>query len=153
YIGQYLAVEDTAGVSPFVQLTAPSPGGTVIEGETITLRAEATDDVAVASVSFLVDGTLVRTDTTSSYQTQFTVPLGVQSVTVGASAIDLGSNVGVAADVTINVIPDPLTTVVGRVIDRQGNPVVGATVTSGGQASITGSDGAFSIAGVPTISG
>jgi hypothetical protein len=59
YIGQYLAMEDTAGIPPTVRITSPAPGDAPIEGQTITLRAEAMDDIAVASVSFLINGQVV----------------------------------------------------------------------------------------------
>src|SRR5262249_44956648 len=56
YIGQYFATEDAAGIPPTVSITAPAPGDTVMEGQTLTLRAEATDDIAVLWVSFSVNG-------------------------------------------------------------------------------------------------
>jgi hypothetical protein len=52
------------------------------------------------------------------------------------------------------VIPDPKTTVVGKVIDRSLNPVAGATVTTtGGLSGTTATDGSFSIADEPTVLG
>jgi hypothetical protein len=154
FIGQYLPLEDHAGNAPHIALTAPADGSTQIEGDTLTVSADATDDVAVALVNFTVDGQTAFTDTSTPYEYVMTVPAGVRQVTLGAKAIDLGDNVGTAPSVTVNVIPDPLTTVTGRVVAADGTPLAGATVTTnGGATSITGSDGTFSVAGVTTIRG
>ncbi len=113
YIGQYLD-SDTLGVPPTVQITSPAPSDTVIEESILSILVDAVDDVAVAAVSLLVDGEVTFTDTTAPYQFTFKVPLGISGLVIGAEAIDIGNNVGVATDASINVIPDPLTTVIGR---------------------------------------
>jgi hypothetical protein len=154
FIGQYLALEDRAGIPPVVSITSPSAGSTVIEGSTLAITVQATDDVQVAAVDFLVNGNVVFTDPAAPYQFTLTVPLGVTTLTLGAKAVDIGNNEGVAQSVQLNVVPDPRTTVIGRVLDANSNPVQGATVTTNGQqSSTTGADGTFSIPGVPTILG
>ncbi len=149
YIGQYRALEDLKGVAPTVTLVAPADGATFIEGETIPLSATATDDVAVVSLNFLVDGAVVFTDTSAPYQFSITAPVGAGSLTLSANAVDLGSNVG-ESTVRVNVIPDPLTTVVGRVVGRDLQPLAGVNVGVLGHTGTTGLDGTFSIVGVPT---
>jgi hypothetical protein len=154
YIGQYVALEDKAGIAPVVSITSPAAGTSVIEGRTIHIEAQATDDVQVVSVDFLVNGAVVFTDSTAPYQHDFTVPIGATSLSLGARAIDLGGNIGVATNVQVTVTPDPGTTVVGRVIDKDGNPVSGATVTTNGsKTATTNAAGSFSITGVPTVLG
>jgi Putative Ig domain/Bacterial Ig domain len=54
---------------------------------------------------------------------------------------------------TITILHDPGTTVVGRVIDAGGKPVAGASVICLGLKGLTGADGTFSLAGVPTVQG
>ncbi len=153
FIGQYLSLEDNAGVPPQVSLAAPAAGQTQFEGATLTLRADASDDVAVGSVRFLVNGETVFTDTSEPYEYSFTVPV-VNSLTLGVSATDLGGNVATGANVVVPVAPDPLTTVSGIVVDGSGVPIVGATVTANGnRTAVTGAAGAFSITGVPTVQG
>jgi hypothetical protein len=94
------------------------------------------------------------TDTSSPYEYVMTVPVGARQLVFGATATDLGNNVANAASVTVNVIPDPLTTVTGRVVGVDGNPVAGATVITNGDAtSTTSADGTFVIGGVTTIRG
>ena len=154
YIGQYLIAEDKAGIAPVVSIASPQNGETVIEGARIPITVNATDDTQVLAVSLLVNGQVVSTATSPPYQFSYAVPMGITSLTFSASAVDLGGNVGRAAEVHINVIPDPLTTVVGRVIDRTLNPLAGATVTTtGGLSAITASDGSFSIANERTVLG
>lgn len=154
YIGQYLAQVDNKGVAPTVAITSPSPGATFIQGSTLPITVSATDDVAVAAVNFLVNSQPVFTSTAAPYQFNLTVPVNATSLTLGATAVDLGGNIGTAQNVVVNVIPDPGTTVVGRVLDKNLNPVAGATVTTlGGRSSTTGADGRFSISGVPSVQG
>jgi hypothetical protein len=153
YIGQYLALVDNKGIPPTASITAPVSGATVIEGATLAITVNATDDVAVAAVNFLSNGQIVFTSTSAPYQFNFTVPSGVPSLTLGATAVDLGGNVGTAQPVTINVIPDPGTTVSGQVVDSNGVPVSGATVTTGSRSGTTQADGSFAIPGVPTVRG
>jgi hypothetical protein len=156
YIGQFLPRQDLAGIPPTISLISPANGATAYQGQQLTVTANATDDVAVASVNFLVNGSVAYTTTNAPYQYTFTIPVGTASLTLGANAVDFGSNVGTAQNVTINVVPDPLTLVTGLVTDGSTppNPVPNATVTApGGLTAITGNDGRFSIPNVPTVLG
>lgn len=153
YIGQYLALEDRNGIAPTVALTSPADGSSFIEGANIPLRATATDDVAVTAVSFLVNGQVVFTDTSAPYEFQLPAPSNTSSLTIGARAFDLGGNVGTSPTVSVSILPDPLTTVVGRAIDAQGSPLANAVVEVLGFKTTTAGNGTFSIAAVPTIRG
>ncbi len=151
---QYQDIVDTAGIPPAVQITYPTPGITLIQGSTITVTVNATDDVAVASVSLLVNGQVAGTTSAAPYQLAYTVPANATSLTFTATAVDYGNNVGTSAGVQVSVIPDPGTTVSGKVVDGQNNSVGGATVTTvGSLSSTTAADGSFSIAHVSTIRG
>ena len=153
YIGQYLAQEDRGGVAPTVEITAPAGGSTFVEGGGIPVTVAATDDIAVVSVTFTVNGQAVFTDTSFPYQFTAMAPLGVTSVQLGATAVDLAGNQGAASTVEVNVIPDPGTRVIGRVLDSNGTPLSGATVTVLSRSGTTQGDGTFSIDAVPTVSG
>ena len=154
YIGQYLALEDTAGIPPIAIITSPTRSDVVIEGSSLAIAIEATDDIAVAAVDLMVNGEVVFTDTAPPYQFDLSVPVGETSLTIGATAVDLGGNIGSAPEVQITVIPDPLTTVVGRVVNLDGDPISGATVTTiSSLSSTTGFDGTFSLPDVPTVLG
>jgi hypothetical protein len=143
----------TPDPAPVVEITSPAAGATPMEGAPLTLSATATDNISVSDVRFLVDGTLVATDTSAPYSTRVTVPLGVTSLTVAAQATD---NLGRSTTVTrtLTVLPDPKTTVTGTVQDQGGQPVSAADVRVFGEfATQTAADGSFSLANVPTARG
>src|SRR5204863_2668718 len=151
YIGQYRALEDLGGIAPTAMITSPAPGATFIEGEVIPITVDATDDVAVASVSVLLDGIVTSTDTAAPYQFTTAAPTGAASVRIGARVVDLAGMAGLAGDVDVNVIPDPGTTMIGRVIQQDQTPVSGASVDCSGLTAMSAGDGTFAIPGVPTL--
>ncbi len=105
--GQYRALVDRAEVAPTVAITTPLDGGTVVAGGSFAIAATASDDLEVSAVAFLIDGEIVAVDTAAPFQTNVAVPVGATSLTVGAFAIDPGDNVGVAADVVVDVDAAP----------------------------------------------
>ena len=85
---------------PVVNLA--SPGSPV--SDTVTLTADASDNQGVVEVRFLVDGSLIASDTSAPYSVDWlttTVPNG--DVTLTAEAEDAAGNVGVSADVVVTV--------------------------------------------------
>ena len=150
---KYQNITDPYGIPPVVSITSPIPGTTLIQGQTVTFSANATDDVAVASVNLLVNGQPVTTLQASPYQTSYTVPSSATMLIFSATAVDYGGNIGAAPNVSVQVIPDPLTSVRGRIVNSSGSPVSGVTVTSLGQTTTSLSDGTFSLTGLPTIQG
>jgi len=76
---------------PTVSLTAPANGATV--GGTVQMTATASDDVAVDHVDFLVNGSVVATDSTSPYAASWSstgTPDGAATIT--AHAVDTSLN-------------------------------------------------------------
>ncbi len=114
-------------VMPTVTLSIV-PAGDLIEGQTIVIRAEATDNVAVGKIGFSLN-TLGLTDETAPYELIFTIPYDFNEaeLEVGVTAEDVNGN---AADAelfeTRTVVTDPLTTVTGDVADDTGAAVSGA---------------------------
>ncbi len=100
----------------------------LVAGQTITMRADAGGPEPIASVQFIVNGQTLATDPTSPYELLFTVPFGVDSLIFGALVTDTAGNRASADLVSVSVQPDPLTTIIGRVVDSAGNPVAGAVV-------------------------
>jgi len=76
--------------APTVSLSTPASGASFTSGTAIPFAATASDDSAVARVEFLVDGTVVGTDTTSPYSFSAT-GVTVGSHTAAARAVDNGS--------------------------------------------------------------
>jgi YVTN family beta-propeller protein len=152
YIAQYLALDENH-TPPTVTITSPLTGSTAIEGSVLPITVNATDDISVSAVNFLINGQIVFTTTSPPYQFNYSVPTGISNLSLGATAVDLASNLGTAQTVVVNVIPDSPTTVVGRVLGAGQNPILGAVATTFGKSAVTAADGSFSIAGVPTIRG
>ncbi len=153
YIGQYRSIQDLGTVPPAVIISSPLGGDEIVEGSTVQISADATDDVFVSSVSFVIDGEVVFTDVSAPFTFNYSVPMGITNFVVGATAIDLAGNIGNAVDAAVNVIQDPLTTVTGTVVDLDGNPLEGALVSFDNLSTNSLSDGTFSIADVPTVQG
>ena len=138
---------------PTVSITMPQAGDTLTEGQTVLVVASASDDVAVASVDFLVDGQSAFVDTSAPYEFSFQVPQGKPNLFFGARASDIAGNIGIATEVAVSVVPDPRTTVTGRTVDDNGAVLPGADVTCLGLSTQSDAAGAFSIVDVPTVQG
>ena len=93
----------TDTTSPTVSITAPAASATL--AGTVSVTANASDNVAVASVQFLLDGAnLGATDTTAPYTVSWDTTTIVNGAhTLSARATDTSGNIGNAAGVTVNV--------------------------------------------------
>src|SRR5689334_9686634 len=84
-------------IAPTVSITSPANGATVARRATITITANASDNVGVTRVEFLVDGTLQCTDTTAPYSCNWKVPnTPNQNYQLSARAFDAANNAGLA---------------------------------------------------------
>jgi hypothetical protein len=69
---------------------------------TVAIAATASDDVSVIKVEFYVNGSLVCTDTTSSYNCTWRVPTASgRTYRLQAKAYDASGNVGLSSLVTV----------------------------------------------------
>jgi len=88
--------------APVAALTAPAAGSTVVGSVTVT--ADATDDVGVTRVSFFANGALLGTDTTAPYSVTWdTTQGGNGAQSLVAKAYDGGGNVGTSSTVSVTV--------------------------------------------------
>ena len=88
---------------PAVSITAPVNGSTV-SGSAVTVSANASDNVGVASVDFKVDGTTTLTDTTSPYAMIWNSTTATNgSHTFTALARDAAGNVTTSTGVSVTV--------------------------------------------------
>ena len=86
---------------PTVSITAPVNGAIVARNFPILIQANATDNVAVAKVEFLVNGAVVCTDTTSAYSCNWKTPGKPNAnYTISAKAYDTSGN---TANVSVSV--------------------------------------------------
>jgi len=89
-------------VAPVVQIDSPSPGATV--SGTIVVAAQASDNVGVARVEFLVDSNLLGTDATQPYSISLdTTSLANGAHSIAAHALDAAGNRGTSSPVTVTV--------------------------------------------------
>lgn len=137
---------------PTVNIVSPA-GTQLTEGELVQLVAEADDNDSVYYVEFRVDGTFLSYDYEAPYRQTYTVPAGVNTLLLEATATDGLGHTTTAAR-TFDVVPDPGTTVNGRVVDTSAQPVPDATVTLFGEFTTqTGTDGTFGLTNIPTVRG
>jgi len=122
-------VDVIQGPPPAVTLTSLAPGTVLTEGATIPITAAvAASRVPVSRVDFTVNGVTFASDAAAPFSFLFTVPAGVNWLSVRASAVDNAGSAGTSGDVIVPVAPDPLTTVRGRVEDASRKSVAGADV-------------------------
>lgn len=88
-------------VAPSVAITAPATGASVTGSVLIT--ASASDNIAIGRVEFLINGTLVGTDTSAPYEYSWNTAgaTGAQSLT--ARAFDTVGNVTTSASVSVTI--------------------------------------------------
>ena len=121
---------------PTVSITSPASGN--VSG-TVTIAANASDNVGVTRVDFYVNGTLVGTDNSAPYQYAWnttTLPNG--AATLYAKAFDAKSNVKQSSSVAVNVAnigpPPDLTPPTVSIASPTGGNVAG-TITVSANAS------------------
>jgi hypothetical protein len=103
-----MTIYGTGNPPPSVVLTSPSEGTIFTPGTTVTLAATSTDQNAngasgtVESVEFLVNGTVIGSDSTSPYSFEWRPSAGTYVVT--ARATDTEGAIGVTAPISIQVV-------------------------------------------------
>lgn len=138
---------------PEVAILAPSDGGEVIEGGIVRVTVGAADDYGLDAVRLRVDGEDSGLLRVPPYEFAVRVALGPTTLSLQAEASDDRGQSTLSSPVVVAVIPDPATTVEGRVVDGVGVGVADADVTCGGIEDLSVGDGSFSLAGVATLAG
>jgi peptidoglycan/xylan/chitin deacetylase (PgdA/CDA1 family) len=88
--------------APIAGVTAPADGSTV--AGTVTLSANASDNVAIDRIEYLVDGSVISSDTSGPFSISWnsrTVPNGTHSIAV--RAVDTAGNATTSAPVIVTV--------------------------------------------------
>jgi chitinase len=87
---------------PAVALITPLNGASVARKSTVTIGANASDDVGVTKVEFYVNGSLICTDSTGSYTCAWKVPaVSGRSYQLQAKAYDTAGKVGSSSIVSV----------------------------------------------------
>jgi hypothetical protein len=107
---------DVAGVPPTASVSAPvadvdpnTPGIQVVEGSTIPIRADVSDDVQVRQVDLLVNGQVVQTSVSFPFNLSAVAPLITpqsSTFTVQVRATDTGNVSTLSDPLTIDLLPD-----------------------------------------------
>ena len=114
----------TEDPSPTIRIVSPADGTTLVGGSTIRVIVEASDDRQVSSV--LLEG--LPPLQSEPYEFLVTVHAYADLYLHAVAIDDIGQSARV--DASLPVVPDPLTTVQGVVLDAQGNPAEGAEVVA-----------------------
>jgi poly(hydroxyalkanoate) depolymerase family esterase len=102
YIARFFGLDNLDGVPPTATITAPANGAGV--SGTVSITANASDNIGVDRVEFLLDGALLGSDTTSPYAYAWnsaTATNGAHVLT--ARAVDLAGNTGTSPQVNVTV--------------------------------------------------
>ena len=153
FVVQHSPFDDSAGVAPTASITTPTGAGPIVQGQDFVIEAAASDDVAVASVEFLIDGVPVFVDTAAPFEFETTFPEAALDLEISVRAYDYANTPGNTAVVVVPGAPDLFTTVEGTVVDGDGFAVEGAVVSCLGAEGISDAIGDFSVVGIPTTKG
>ena len=123
--------------APAVSVTAPAPNATV--SGTVTLSANASDNVGVARVEFLVDGGVLAADPSSPYSVSWNTPAVSNGThTVAARAFDAANNFTTTSTVTVTVANNSAPVPIGPPTVISTDPATGAVT---GLINVTDPDG------------
>ncbi len=114
---------------PVVMITVPAVGDMPLEGTSVTIAANATDDSSVASVAFTVNGGPPIIDNSIPFTQSFFIPLGTASLEIEALATD-DQGLTATATRTVAVAADPPPTIVIT------EPASGASLVAEMQATL-----------------
>ena len=92
--------------TPAVILTSPTAGTAFLEGESISVVADAVDDQQVSNVQFLIDGSVSASANSVPYEATVVAPSGVSGITLSARAMDLAGNQATSAGVSVGISAD-----------------------------------------------
>ena len=143
--GSFTLVPAAAGdtTPPTASITSPAAGATV--SGTISIQANASDNVGVTRVDFLVDGSLLSSDTTAPFAASWNTANaanGAHSLTVRAFDAANNQKTSAAVSVTVNngTTTAPTLTLSGvpATIRRGQTFTATATVTNNGAAAASG---------------
>ncbi len=102
YIARTWGLDNLDGSPPTVSITSPANGATVTGS--VTVSANASDNVGVDRVEFLLDGNLLGSDASAPYAITWNTATSANGAhTLQGRALDLAGNVGTSSQVSVTV--------------------------------------------------
>lgn len=102
HIARFFGLDHLDGVAPTATITAPANGASV--SGIVNITADASDDIGVERVDFLLDGALLGSDANAPYALAWNSTTATNGAHVlAARAIDLAGNTGVSPQVNVAV--------------------------------------------------
>jgi poly(hydroxyalkanoate) depolymerase family esterase len=156
YIARFFGLDDLDGVPPTATITAPANGASV--SGSVNVTANASDNIGIERVEFLLDGALLGTDASAPYGVVWNSATATNGAHVlAARAVDLAGNTGTSAAVNVTVSGgssggDTITASFAnedandgyvKAFASGGSPAVGTLESSLGLAVGRGTDGKF----------
>ncbi len=156
YIARFWGLDDLDPDPPTAVITAPANGATV--SGSVTVSANASDDIGVERVEFLLDGALLGSDAGAPYAITWNAATASDGAhALAARAVDLAGNTGTSPQVNVAVSGgsgggNPVTVVFSNEDANDGyvkassggaSPAVGTLEASYGLAIGRGADGKF----------
>jgi hypothetical protein len=134
-----IPVQVCSDAPPHIQISEPINGQSLYEGKVLAVTALAGDDIAVSSVTFLVNGEEFVTDTVGSYVTavddgvyemSWSVPYGWagRTISLGARATDSKGQEKLADQVRVTIVDDDIRPTVEIVEPVNGSGIVEGSV-------------------------
>jgi len=114
---------------PTVSILYPANNSQFINDETITVRGDATDNIGVSSVSFLIDGIEVANIEKEPYTYEWNLEGLTGSHTIKLKANDEAENTGESSVITVIIEESEVIKVFGYVKNSLNNTIEGAQVT------------------------
>lgn len=102
YIARFFGLDNLDGVPPTATITAPANGSAV--SGSVNIAANASDNIGIERVEFLLDGALLGSDATSPYAFAWNSANASNGAHVlTARAVDLAGNTGTSPQVNVTV--------------------------------------------------
>ena len=102
YIARFFGLDNLDGIAPTATLTTPANGAAV--SGNVAINANASDNIGMERVEFLLDGALLGSDASAPYAFSWNSSTASNGAHVlQARAVDLAGNVGSSAQVNVTV--------------------------------------------------
>jgi hypothetical protein len=125
---------------PAVTIVEPAEGAQLSENQRVDLVADATDNTAIAQLVFTANGIALPPVNAAPYRQSFTVPTGIDSLSIIASVTDDLGKTAVSPTRTVGVTSDQGATIGGLLTIGSSQPVAGV------QVKMIASNGTFNTA-------